>query len=79
MKVPKYGVKAIIQGGVVLTAVCCTAFGLLEYLEDPTTFLVASFILRTANGFAFAAYITGSSATITALFQPQMGLLMVSP
>jgi MFS family permease len=77
--VQKYGVKIVILSGVTAAAVCCTCFGLLEYIDDPTFFVVASFILRTVNGLAFTAYITGASSTITSLFQPQMGLLMVGP
>ena len=60
-----------------MSATTCTAFGLLDYIADPTTFAVASFVLRIINGLSFAAYITAVFASVATLFKPQLGFVMV--
>ena len=77
-QVPKYGIKITMIGGIAVSAVCCVSFGLLDYIEDPTYFAAGSFVIRMLQGLAYAAYITAVFSSVTALFKPQMGFVLVS-
>ena len=46
----KLGVRKVYFFGIIVTALCAIAFGALDFVQDKTTFLVLSYMLRIFEG-----------------------------
>ena len=46
----KLGMRKVYFFGIIVTALCALAFGCLDFVQDKTTFLVLSYMLRVFEG-----------------------------
>merc|ERR1711936_1392787 len=64
----KLGVRKVYFFGIIVTALCALAFGALDFVQDKTTFLVLSYMLRIFEGIAEAASWSAVFAMLLTMF-----------
>ena len=66
---PIWGVKKLYPAGFILAGGTSVLFGLLQWVPDPTLFLVFSYLLRFLEGLGSAVVWTSNLAILTVKFQ----------
>ncbi|XP_044751542.1 MFS-type transporter SLC18B1-like [Coccinella septempunctata] len=70
---PKVGVKLCFISGTLFSGVCSCAFGLLNMVNDYTTFTVLSFVIRGFEALGASAYSTAGYVIIVNIFPEHSG------
>ncbi|OXA37015.1 MFS-type transporter SLC18B1 isoform X2 [Folsomia candida] len=74
----RIGPKVVFNSGIILTAVSCIAFGLLDEIDNHVLFITLSFILRITEALGAAATTTGTFTIISCEFRKTLSTTFAS-
>ena len=70
---PRMGVTKAFCGGILLTGIMCVAFGFVNVIENPDTFIIVSIIIRVIAAFGNTAFLASSFTLVAQLFPSTVG------
>ncbi|XP_025834587.1 MFS-type transporter SLC18B1 isoform X2 [Agrilus planipennis] len=71
--VPKFGLKTVFIGGLLLSGVCNILFGLIQYVEDSLTFTILCFVIRGTEALGAGAFSVSGYVAVVNIFPYNAG------